>query len=99
MRRAPGALPDQLARIVSERRDHYDYYEGHLDSQAEHTEYLTDDLITEFAIAGTAAECRARVEELRDLGVSEISSAYLNGEIEQMVHVGNEIIKPLGIAA
>ncbi len=98
-RRVPDALPDQLARIVSDRRDHYDYYEGHLDSEADHTEYLTDDLIGEFAIAGTAEHCRARIEELRDLGVGEISSAYLNGELDQMARVGSEIIQPLGIAA
>ena len=98
-RRVPKALPEQLARIVLERRDHYDYYDGHLDSEADHTEYLTDEYIKEFAIAGTAAECRARVEELSNLGVGEISSAYLNGEMEQMSRVGNEVIKPLCIAA
>ena len=95
-RRVPDhGMPEELTRIVAVRRDHYDYYEGHLDSSAEHTEYLTDEMIGDFAIAGSADHCLARIRELRELGVAEISSAYLNGAFEQIERVGREIIKPL----
>ena len=95
-RRVPDhGMPEKLTQIIAVRRDHYDYYDGHLSSEADHTEYLSDELIDAFAIAGTADFCLARIEELRALGVGEISSAYLNGEFAQIARVGEEIIKPL----
>jgi len=95
-RRVPDhGMPEKLTQVVAVRRDHYDYYAGHLSSQADHTDYLRDELIDAFAIAGTADFCLARIEELRTLGVGEISSAYLNGELAQIARVGREIIKPL----
>ncbi|HJN61764.1 MAG TPA: LLM class flavin-dependent oxidoreductase [Alphaproteobacteria bacterium] len=95
-RRVPEhGMPNELTRLVAGRRDHYDYYDGHLDSSAEHTDYLTDQMIGDFAIAGSADHCLARIRELRELGVGEISSAYLNGAFEQIERVGREIIAPL----
>jgi alkanesulfonate monooxygenase SsuD/methylene tetrahydromethanopterin reductase-like flavin-dependent oxidoreductase (luciferase family) len=85
-------MPDELTRILRVKRDAYDYYAGHLDSSAEHNEYLSDDLIDAFAIAGPAERCLETIRELRDLGVGEISSAYLNGELEQLARVGREIV-------
>ncbi len=85
-------MPPELARIVDERRDHYDYYAGHLDSSAEHSAYLSDELIDSFAIAGPPARCIERIETLAELGVTEISSAYLNGVPDQIERVGREVI-------
>ncbi|MBT3171625.1 MAG: LLM class flavin-dependent oxidoreductase [Rhodospirillaceae bacterium] len=92
---ADHGMPEELTRLIAVRRDHYDYYDGHLDSDAEHTEYLTDELIADYAIAGTAEHCRNAIRELQALGVGEISSAYLNGAYDQIKRVGDEIIKPL----
>jgi alkanesulfonate monooxygenase SsuD/methylene tetrahydromethanopterin reductase-like flavin-dependent oxidoreductase (luciferase family) len=89
-------MPEELQRVVEVRRDHYDYYAGHLESSAEHTQYLSDELIDDFAIAGPAEHCVARIRELASLGVGEISSAYLNGQFEQIDRVGREIIPALG---
>lgn len=88
-------MPEEMTRLVK-ARDKYDYFAGHLDSTAEHTEYLVGDLVDDFAIAGPAEKCIARIEELGKLGVAEISSAYLNGRFEQMERVGREIIPALG---
>ena len=33
---------------LPQARDQYDYYEGHLDSSAEHTDYLTGDLVDDY---------------------------------------------------
>ena len=41
----------------------------------------------------------ARIRELAELGVHEISTAYLNGELAQMERVGSEIIPELPRAA
>ena len=45
MKRNPEhGMPDTMTRLV-QARDDYDYYAGHLDSAAEHTEYLGGDLV------------------------------------------------------
>jgi hypothetical protein len=100
MKRNPEhGMPHEMTRLVA-ARDDYDYYEGHLDSTADHTAYLTGELVEDFVIAGPADKCLAKLRELADLGVSEVSCAYLNGEREQMELVGREIVPALaGIAA
>jgi alkanesulfonate monooxygenase SsuD/methylene tetrahydromethanopterin reductase-like flavin-dependent oxidoreductase (luciferase family) len=95
MRRNPAhGMPDTMTRLV-QARDEYDYYAGHLDSSAEHTAYLTDELIDDFTISGAPERCLRRLGELAELGVREVSCAYLNGELEQMERVGREIIASL----
>ena len=100
MRRNPEhGMPAEMTRLVT-ARDDYDYYAGHLDSAADHTAYLTDELVEDFVIAGPAEKCVAKLRELGRLGVAEVSCAYLNGEREQMERVGREIVPALaGIAA
>jgi alkanesulfonate monooxygenase SsuD/methylene tetrahydromethanopterin reductase-like flavin-dependent oxidoreductase (luciferase family) len=93
-RNSEHGMPDAMTRLVT-ARDEYDYYDGHLDSTAAHTDYLTGELVDDFALAGPAARVLARVRELSDLGVSEISCAYLNGQLEQMDLVGREVIPAL----
>jgi alkanesulfonate monooxygenase SsuD/methylene tetrahydromethanopterin reductase-like flavin-dependent oxidoreductase (luciferase family) len=88
-------MPEELTRILAVKRDSYDYYAGHLDSSAQHNDYLSDELIDAFAIVGPAERCLATIRELGDLGVGEISSAYLNGELDQMARVGREIVPAL----
>jgi 5,10-methylenetetrahydromethanopterin reductase len=88
-------MPEELYRVVLARDQHYDYYGGHLDSDAEHTGYLTAELIDDFAITGPPARCLERIRELEALGVSEISAAYYNGEIEQLQRIGRDIVPAL----
>ena len=96
MRRNPSHdMPEPMTRLARSR-DEYDYYAGHLSSEAEHTAYLTGELIDDFAVAGNAAKVRAKVDELFALGVDEISCAYLNGELAQMALVGREVIALTG---
>jgi len=96
MRRNPEhGMPEELTRLVQARTQAYDYYGGHLSSEAEHTRYLTDELVDDFALTGPADRCLERIRELSALGVSEISSAYLNGELDQMRRVGEEILPAL----
>lgn len=96
MRRNPEhGMPERLTRLVDARTQHYDYYAGHLDSSAEHTGWLTGELIDDFAVTGPAERCLERIRELAELGVGEISAAYLNGRVEQMERVGREIIPAL----
>jgi alkanesulfonate monooxygenase SsuD/methylene tetrahydromethanopterin reductase-like flavin-dependent oxidoreductase (luciferase family) len=95
MKRNPEhGMPEPMTRLP-QARDSYDYYAGHLDSSADHTEYLTGDLVDDFAIAGSAEKCLAKVRELEALGIDEVSCAYQNGAFDQMDRVGREIIAPL----
>ncbi|MGI8973495.1 MAG: LLM class flavin-dependent oxidoreductase [Gaiella sp.] len=92
MRRNPRHdMPATMTRLP-QSRDEYDYYAGHLSSEAEHTEYLTGDLVDDFALAGDPEKVRAKVQELFELGVDEVSCAYLNGAADQMALVGREVI-------
>jgi len=96
MQRVPDhGMPEELTRLVEARTQAYDYYEGHLDSSAEHTGWLTPELIDDFAITGPPERCLARIAELADAGVDEISTAYLNGKQDQLRRVGESIIPAL----
>lgn len=97
MKRNPAHdMPEVMTRLP-QSRDEYDYYAGHLVSDADHTAYLTGELIDDYAIAGSADKVRATVQRLLDLGVGEISCAYHNGTFDQMATVGLEVITPLGL--
>jgi alkanesulfonate monooxygenase SsuD/methylene tetrahydromethanopterin reductase-like flavin-dependent oxidoreductase (luciferase family) len=88
-------MPEELTRLVDARTQAYDYYEGHLDSSAEHTGWLTPELIDDFAIAGPPARCLERIRELEAIGVDEVSSAYLNGRLDQLALFGRELVPAL----
>jgi len=88
-------MPEEMTRLVA-ARDSYDYYAGHLDSSAEHTSYLTGELVDDFAVAGPVERCLEKIRELGRLGVDEVSTAYLNGRFEQMERVQETIITALG---
>jgi 5,10-methylenetetrahydromethanopterin reductase len=95
MRRNPDHdMPATMTRLPK-AREHYDYYAGHLDSAADHTGFLTGELVDDYAIAGSTEKCLAKVRELEELGIDEVSCAYLNGELEQMALVGRQVIAPL----
>ena len=81
-----------ITRLVEARTQYYDSYEGHLGSAADHTAYLTDALIDDFAIGGSAEHCLDKIRVLAELGVWEISSAYYNGRNDQLARVGHELI-------
>jgi 5,10-methylenetetrahydromethanopterin reductase len=87
-------MPEELTRLVEARTQAYDY-EGHLDSSAEHTGWLTPELIDDFAITGSPERCLERIRELAEAGVDEISTAYLNGKQAQLERVGETIIPAL----
>ena len=73
----------------------YDYYAGHCINEAEHARWIPDEVIDEFALAGSAETLLARIRELEALGVSEVAAAFLGGEQEQMQAVGEQLIAQL----
>jgi 5,10-methylenetetrahydromethanopterin reductase len=87
-------MPEAMMRLLR-AREAYDYYGGHLDSSAEHTAYLTTELVDDFAIAGPVDHCLQKLHALAEIGVDEVSVAYNNGSFEQMERVGSEIVPAL----
>jgi alkanesulfonate monooxygenase SsuD/methylene tetrahydromethanopterin reductase-like flavin-dependent oxidoreductase (luciferase family) len=97
MRRPGHDMPEELTRIVESRRkliEQYSY-DSHLENTDEETAFLTDDMIDDLGIAGDAPRCAERIRELAALGVGETASGFLNGELEQIAHVGAELVPRL----
>jgi alkanesulfonate monooxygenase SsuD/methylene tetrahydromethanopterin reductase-like flavin-dependent oxidoreductase (luciferase family) len=87
-------LPADLVKLVPEKLD-YDYYAGHLDAKAEHSQEVPDHLIDDYTIAGTPEKCLEKIQALADIGIHELATVYLTGEIDQLTRVGREIIPNL----
>src|SRR5262249_28074284 len=75
-------MPEEVMRIISLKGE-YDYYQ-HAKGDAHHLDYLTDDLIDNFAIVGNGEQCLTRIRQLHALGVSEVAPGLLNGDIDQL---------------
>jgi len=64
-------MSEAVAKAKKELQAAYNYYE-HMSPDATHAELVPDELIPEFAIAGTAADCREQVAELFELGIDQL---------------------------
>lgn len=72
IRPLPAPIDPDLQLAVERIRERYDYYH-HMDPKADHADFVPDELVDLFALAGTPEECRARVKEISRLGVDQIS--------------------------
>ncbi len=68
----PYVLDEKEQKVLAEIRKTYDYYH-HMEQEANHAGVIPDWLVDKFAIAGTASECRSKVEELRQSGIDQIA--------------------------
>jgi len=68
----PYVLDEKEQQVLAEIRRTYDYYH-HMEQEANHAEVIPDWLVDKFAIAGTIAECRAKVKEIRKSGINQIA--------------------------
>lgn len=73
----------------------YDYYGGHCVNEADHADWISDELLDDFTLAGSADHVLERIEALAAIGVDEVAPAFLNGAFEQMERVGREVIPKL----
>jgi alkanesulfonate monooxygenase SsuD/methylene tetrahydromethanopterin reductase-like flavin-dependent oxidoreductase (luciferase family) len=87
----PEELPQELTMYVRNRPG-YDYQE-HGRVGAHHAAFVTDDIVDRFAVIGTAAQCRRRMQELIDVGVNEFNIYLMTEERERTLETyGREII-------
>ena len=72
IRPLPAAVDPALESVVERIRRGYDYYE-HMVPEAHHAEMVPNELVDLFALAGTPEECQARLKQIADLGVDQVS--------------------------
>jgi 5,10-methylenetetrahydromethanopterin reductase len=89
---------DALTKRVSEQvREEYDFYE-HMSPSARHREIIPDEVVDQFAIAGTADDCLKRCRELFDCGFDEITvRPYALGDLsraDMMQRFAVEVMEP-----
>jgi alkanesulfonate monooxygenase SsuD/methylene tetrahydromethanopterin reductase-like flavin-dependent oxidoreductase (luciferase family) len=98
-------MPPVLTELVERRRQlvgagtglpsvdgSYDYYGGHCVNEADHARWIPSELIDGFALVGSANQVAARIVALRQLGISQVAPAFLNGQYEQMERIGRELV-------
>ena len=74
----------------------YDYYGGHCVNDAPHAMWIPDEVIDDFTLSGDAETVLRKIEDLADVGVSQVAAAFLNDEQAQMERVGREVIPKIG---
>ena len=72
IRPLPAPVDPALESVIERIRAGYDYYR-HMDPQAHHAGLVPDELVDLFALAGTPEECQARLKQITDLGVDQVS--------------------------
>jgi probable F420-dependent oxidoreductase len=87
----PEALPAELRSYVA-ARTRYDYRQ-HTRQEAEHYDYVPDEIVDRFTVHGSADACAAKVRELAALGVTEYNIYTTVPEPERVIETyGREII-------
>ena len=76
-----------------ERRKGYDYHR-HAEKDAEHVDFVTDDVVASFGILGAAAEHTEKLRALERAGVTDFTIYLMNGEEEQQLAAYAEHVLP-----
>ncbi|MFI6741833.1 LLM class flavin-dependent oxidoreductase [Nonomuraea sp. NPDC050451] len=72
IRPLPAAVSESQQAAIDRIRQSYDYYH-HMDTEADHADLVSDELVDLFALAGTPAECRVRLKQIAEHGVDQVS--------------------------
>ena len=83
-------IPEDLRSYVENRSD-YDYRD-HAEQGTEHSHYVPDEIVKRFCVIGNVHECKAKLQVLADLGVSEFDIYPHVDEIYEVIETyGSEI--------
>jgi len=85
-------VPDSLTRYIEGRKG-YDYKQ-HADKNAEHLDFIKDDIVESFGIIGTPEEHVAKLKELEAAGVNHFNIYLMCGEEERQVAEYGEHVIP-----
>lgn len=85
-------LPESLWHYV-ENREGYDYLH-HAEVGSDNARFVSDEIVDRFAIVGSAAAHRERLDELADAGVTQFNVYLMNGDEEaQLDRYGAELTR------
>jgi probable F420-dependent oxidoreductase len=84
-------LPAELTDYIA-ARDHYDYAH-HGRAGSENAEFVTDEVVDRFCVLGTPEQVRAKLDQLRDLGVGQFNIYSMVDDARSLISAfGSEII-------
>ncbi|WP_457100441.1 TIGR03842 family LLM class F420-dependent oxidoreductase [Microbacterium sp. P5_E9] len=86
------AVPKALTDYIAGRHG-YDY-NSHGRAENDHVDFVPDEIVDRFCILGTAAEHTAKLEQLRDLGVTQFAGYLQHDNKEETMRVYGESIIP-----
>ena len=87
-------LPEALTSYVKTRTG-YDYLH-HAEVGSSNAEFVSDDIVDRFALVGTAADHIRRLQELRDIGVTQFNIYLMSGdEEEQLQRFARDVLPAL----
>jgi probable F420-dependent oxidoreductase len=87
----PEEIPDYISHYV-EARTHYDYRQ-HTRREAEHYDYVPDEIIDRFTVLGTVADVTKKLRKLESIGVTEFNMYTTFEDPERVIETyGREVI-------
>ena len=86
------AVPTALTDYIR-AREGYDYNE-HGRAENTHTDFVPDEIVERFCVLGTAAEHRAKLGQLRELGVTQFAGYLQHDNKEETLRVYGETVIP-----
>jgi probable F420-dependent oxidoreductase len=90
--RAGASVPQRLTDYIEGRKG-YDYHH-HADKDADHLDFISDDIIDSFGILGAVEHHVEKIKELESLGVTQYNIYLMCGEEERMVEAYGEHVLP-----
>lgn len=90
--REGATVPQRLTDYIAGRKG-YDY-RHHADKDADHLDFISDDIIDSFGILGTVEQHVEKIKELESLGVTQFNIYLMCGEEERMVEEYGKHVLP-----
>ncbi|GAA1943592.1 TIGR03842 family LLM class F420-dependent oxidoreductase [Microbacterium deminutum] len=87
-----GAIPDALSDYIEGRKG-YDY-NTHGRADNDHVDFVPDEIVDRFCILGSAEDHIAKLEHLRDLGVTQFAGYLQHDSKEETMRVYGETVIP-----
>ncbi|PZU47529.1 MAG: TIGR03842 family LLM class F420-dependent oxidoreductase [Microbacterium sp.] len=87
-----GDVPQALTDYIAGRTG-YDY-NSHGRSNNDHVDFVPDEIVERFCVLGTAAEHIAKLEQLRELGVTQFAGYLQHDNKEETMRVYGETVIP-----
>jgi alkanesulfonate monooxygenase SsuD/methylene tetrahydromethanopterin reductase-like flavin-dependent oxidoreductase (luciferase family) len=87
-----GTIPDALSTYIEGRKD-YDY-NTHGRAENDHVDFVPDDIVDRFCVLGTAQQHIDKLEQLRELGVTQFAGYLQHDSKEETLRVYGETVIP-----